>query len=435
MAAYGGGCLGSFALILVIMAIWYGNTGFYQPRIPDPGPLPNPNAFNTYLAAARMFRANGGIRVIYPGGWRTRPVAAGERLAVSQNQPALKLFRQGLLQRCRMPAPRGMNDNMLYIPALHQFARLLSAEADVKIERADYAGAYSTGLDLLQYGEDIARGGVARNAWFSVSIQALAQRQFARSFERLTAAECDRFAVKFQALIQSRVPSEDILREERFYILSRMAKYRGPEVDYGYQDSDGPTAAALMARRLPGVYWHFSRDQAIRETDEFLTAFTVESRKPAAKRLPIRLPDSPAAAEVASWYPDLVLLADTCDARNRVALCALRIRAFHLHHGRLPDSLAQLGLPTDMTTDPFTGGPLVYRPSVTDYLLYSVGRDLRDDRGRPADVHPYSKNRATGDLGMAPYWSGRGVAYTPYYRHIPHMRAPMLATGARPLDQ
>jgi hypothetical protein len=36
-----------------------------------------------------------------------------------------------------------------------------------------------------------------------------------------------------------------------------------------------------------------------------------------------------------------------------------------------------------MPSDPFSSHPLVYRPTATNWLLYSVGPDLVDDGGKP----------------------------------------------------
>ncbi len=43
----------------------------------------------------------------------------------------------------------------------------------------------------------------------------------------------------------------------------------------------------------------------------------------------------------------------------------------------------------EVPDDPFGGGPLVYRRTATGYLLYSVGRDQRDDGGRPG-IHRFA---------------------------------------------
>ena len=71
-------------------------------------------------------------------------------------------------------------------------------------------------------------------------------------------------------------------------------------------------------------------------------------------------------------------------ARVRVAAVALGLERFRLAHGgALPDSLGDLRLPglESPLLDPFDGQPLRYRRRGADYVVYSVGSDLKDDGG------------------------------------------------------
>ena len=56
-------------------------------------------------------------------------------------------------------------------------------------------------------------------------------------------------------------------------------------------------------------------------------------------------------------------------------------------------ALADLGLPADVTTDPFNDEPLHIRKLPTGWLIYSVGADLKDDGGDLTDYH---------DVGVGP---------------------------------
>jgi hypothetical protein len=61
----------------------------------------------------------------------------------------------------------------------------------------------------------------------------------------------------------------------------------------------------------------------------------------------------------------------------------LALRSFQCDHSRLPQSLSELTpkyLPAELN-DPFSGKPLVYRPQGTQFQLYSVGDNQRDDGG------------------------------------------------------
>ncbi|MBN9689572.1 MAG: hypothetical protein J0M24_04980 [Verrucomicrobia bacterium] len=73
-------------------------------------------------------------------------------------------------------------------------------------------------------------------------------------------------------------------------------------------------------------------------------------------------------------------------ALRRAAVTACAVERYRLQHAsKLPTQLEQLVpefLPT-VPLDPFDGRPLRYVPSREGYVLYSVGPDKVDDRGRP----------------------------------------------------
>jgi hypothetical protein len=48
-----------------------------------------------------------------------------------------------------------------------------------------------------------------------------------------------------------------------------------------------------------------------------------------------------------------------------------------------PPKLTELGLPAETTIDPFTGEPLHVEKAPHGWLIYSVGKNLRDDGGTP----------------------------------------------------
>ena len=67
-------------------------------------------------------------------------------------------------------------------------------------------------------------------------------------------------------------------------------------------------------------------------------------------------------------------------ARARVTRAGLAVLKQRAEQDAWPDALTA----ADYVTDPFTGKPLIYRPSATGFVVYSVGEDLVDDQGRKA---------------------------------------------------
>lgn len=86
-----------------------------------------------------------------------------------------------------------------------------------------------------------------------------------------------------------------------------------------------------------------------------------------------------------NWFP---VFSQATAARDRGAACvglmqaALALRAYQIEHGAYPASLAILrAAGRTLPDDPFSGKPLVYRRRGKGYLIYSIGADLKDDRG------------------------------------------------------
>ena len=75
---------------------------------------------------------------------------------------------------------------------------------------------------------------------------------------------------------------------------------------------------------------------------------------------------------------------DRAEQQNRNLHLAFALAAYHADHKKYPAALADLApkyieqIPTDL----FSGKPLVYKPSDTGYLLYSVGVNGTDDGGK-----------------------------------------------------
>jgi hypothetical protein len=75
-------------------------------------------------------------------------------------------------------------------------------------------------------------------------------------------------------------------------------------------------------------------------------------------------------------------------ARIRTTQTAIAIECYRrAHHGELPSDLNEL-VPTylpSLPRDPFDGEPLRFKRRTSGYVVYSIGRDLRDDGGDEGD--------------------------------------------------
>jgi hypothetical protein len=83
----------------------------------------------------------------------------------------------------------------------------------------------------------------------------------------------------------------------------------------------------------------------------------------------------------------VVLAANEADAQRLLARTALALVAFKARTGAYPDKLDALvpDLLTRVPLDPFSGRPLRMKRDGAGVVLYSVGRDMTDDGGRPTE--------------------------------------------------
>ena len=77
-------------------------------------------------------------------------------------------------------------------------------------------------------------------------------------------------------------------------------------------------------------------------------------------------------------------LEDQAKMTQEIETLAAALTCYHAENGRWPAELKELcpSLLKTIPTDRFSVKPLVYRPSKDGYLLYSVGKNLRDDGGQ-----------------------------------------------------
>jgi hypothetical protein len=94
---------------------------------------------------------------------------------------------------------------------------------------------------------------------------------------------------------------------------------------------------------------------------------------------------NPYGALVTLLEPGLV---SGLEAADRVRALARSLRVLNALQARVPaesdrvPDLADLGLPAEATTDPFSGGPLLVKRSPRGWMVYSVGGNGADDGGQ-----------------------------------------------------
>jgi hypothetical protein len=279
---------------------------------------------------------------------------------------------------------------------------------------------------------DIQRGGSFNVVFDGIRAEHDGRQLIIQSFEKCDLADCNRIVARLEGLILKRVSYAEILSQDRDWFLSYLSNITATRTEYvplrNVTDLPDPLKAEFSA-----MEWHFVRNSVLREDESSYAREIQESGRPTVLRRP--LPESNTRNEdLKGWFTALRKSFDEADLRNRLVLCAVALREFKLKHDYYPANLGELKLNPVVTTDPYTGKSIIYKPRGKDYLLYGVGEDGRDDGGIPVNEATTSR---VGDLGILPfrYYDQSGSTQPVTYRRVPHMLPPVLPKGAPPLKQ
>jgi hypothetical protein len=246
----------------------------------------------------------------------------------------LPLVRTGLTRQCSVHTEEMMKSPLTTIPddlpALKRLAQFLDAAGRLaEIEgRTNYAARIY--LDCARVGNEVSRGGVGINRLVGLAVESIGIAGFARTVPALTCEEAEQFSAELLKLDAQAVTfGETMDLEQRFQRESSRGTFN-------------PVA-------MVSVWW----------TNRKLNR-SLHNRN-----------------EMAS-------------ARRRLMALELQLRCEHSKSGKVPESLDALvgGQLSSLPLDPFSGKSFVYHPQGTNWLLYSVGPDGRDDGGmRAGQLH------------------------------------------------
>ena len=247
------------------------------------------------------------------------------RKTVAASDQAMVIARRGLARDCQAPLTYTQADTTYGGSGLiRQLARALLAEGKLAELEGRTSDAVKSYLDIVRLAEAASSGGIAVDflvawAWVNTSADALASMH-----ETMKEKPYHKVIEALTAFDAHREPIEDIIARQVLW----------EEHAYGKLGRVGKIIAP-------------SFDYGTRDALE-----------KAAKQ---------------------------SQAKIRLSLCELALRQYRLKHGLEPKKLADLVpdyLPA-VPTDPFSGRPLIYRPTASGYQLYSVGPDRVDDGGKP----------------------------------------------------
>ena len=319
---------------------------------------------------------------------------------LSKNQKALALLLQAAERKsCRYPVDlrAGLDTKLPHLTNIKKCASLLESEAinQAGRGRTDAAtGALLAGVRLARSleNEPILISRLVENASLAITVQGLEQALTRKAFAQdqllslQTALQDGENATPFRrALIAERCSAICCLQLPAAE-LARLLSQTGNKA----------LATADVAAHL--------KSPAFQEDFEFTLDFFSNMLAMAELPFPQSLdadngpkPETAAARKLflsAMLLPALGNLPTKeaeAAARIRVAQTALAVERYRSEHANaLPGSLSELtpALIKPVPADPFDGQPLRYKKlPVKGYVIYSIGKDRKDDQGASGPVH------------------------------------------------
>ncbi len=313
-------------LCLVVFVFLCPGVAMYHAAIhPTPIPpiaLPDPNGYDDLIRAGSQL-AGAAVPDV-----RTADIEELRKF-LGAHGDVLETARQGLDRPCQVPltyteADLARTDNQL----LRELGQALVAEGKLAQLEGRAGNALQSYLDTIRLGKAASNGGIITHALVGWALEGIGVVRLASMKEALTARQCRDTIGALETFDATREPLEDILARDRRWTNHAYGKFH-------------------RALEAAGIFP--SRDA----TSDRLT-------EQSAKRN---------------------------QAKMRLLIGELAVQQYRLEHGSAPEKLADLvpGCLPAVPIDPYSGNPLIYRPTSSGYDLYSVGPDGVDDGGKPME--------------------------------------------------
>ncbi len=374
-----------------------------NPDVSIPTPtMPTTNARDFYIAAANAVvddKKIGDARTPQNLAGRTPnspppPSLADKEKLVAENAGAVQTLHTGFQYPYQELPARSYSTPFPHYQKIRALARFLSLQAQVDAEKGDAAGAMDASLDSVRVGETMPRGGPLIGMLVGVACQAIGRQQAWKAAGHLNSAQARAAARRLEAIRAGHVPFADTMQEEEWTgqaslleLMHRrdwsgeLAGATTPDPS-GEQSGNSPgrwlfaTRIRLIGKRRILADYTRSLDRIIADGRR---PFAARSRAPA-----IEATGDPVNDMITPVFWNTGLDEVKADTENALLLVTLALRAYRLDHGAYPPTLDVLapGYLRSVPNDPFAlSGPLRYRRTGANYLLYSVGPDGKDDGG------------------------------------------------------
>ena len=308
---------------------------------------------------------------------------------------ALELGREGTKTGfCQMPTLNYETDAHKFVNPLRQLARLLVADGKLAERRGESDRAITNYLSVVRLGRDFSAGGPIMLKLVGASItrtgsQAIRAWALQRASSR---ADTENIMGNLTFISREQVPFDETLRCELWTSKQMLTQQKAfsKRVTSAYFDA----AYGEFIHDAEKPFWE-SNVAAITQKWQMVgtSAWVGIFNRPVPRMLVSMM--MPPLASMRSKA-----IQEKLEVEATIVVCA--VEGYELANARLPNRISNLVpkfLPT-VPIDPFDGKPLRYRSEGTNWVIWSVGSDLKDDN---AEWHEFkyrksSEERAGGDI-------------------------------------
>ena len=412
-----------FGVFVIASGAWFWSMSSVPNSVIPTHSVPNPNALDTFATAASLVLDETKMDYARSSKHTGRTFDDHEYTLtemdalLAENEPALKLFREGMTQEYMTPPIRSSKTLLPYLAGQRKLARLLAFAAVVHGKHGDWKKALETRIEGVELGDRTKTGGVLIHDLVGVAIQAIVERGSFSEVDHLTGTEAKQLALKLQSIIEKEPSFTEILQEDSYAGQANMLEIIRESKTYNdvYQlfnnsqnstNNANPQAHALALR-----YLFSDKRKIVRDYKSYMKAQIVNSRLPYAEHpLEPKIPTDPLSELTLSVFTDARFKDLQLKSSTRMLLLALALQAYKAEHGAYPETLSKL-VPEILAKEPDdffakTGG-FGYRRDKERYILYSVGPDGIDNGGRaiidssqPANstLRTYPQVNSKGDI-------------------------------------
>lgn len=369
--------------------------------IPAPSLAPKPNGYDLYVAAAaKIGFANPPVDPVNNPTLITDPKIIAQQYSLARktawlqaNNAGFTLFNQAIKTPSLAPSQRiNLKKTLPEYAQLRELARQKVIESNARWMRNDYDGALQSGLDTIQMGHDMRRGGVVITHLVGVAIGAIGRSVTHDTVEKLDANQSKTAARRLEKLLETRWSLAQTLTEDKYYsqnLWLEVFKTKGWRSPNSLQKNMGFTAATVPELLTNGDRIGLLITPKQRIMDDIVATYDREianSKQPYLKRgKPLEIADDP-FQQVFGISP-LLRFNDARDlAGDQLLMFRLALHAYRLENGVYPPSLKAL-VPAYLNAipaDPYgSGESWRYKLNGQNYRLWSIGPDGKDDGGTP----------------------------------------------------